>query len=274
MRHLNPALALALVLALLLGACGDDDQAAGPSPAQELAAARSVWEAHGLDGYRFVVTGWNMGGDFPRFVVTVNGDQITSEALDPPTHNYQGTTWDGDLDDLFDRVQETLDEHADDPGWLPEYLLVDYHPTWGFPVLIRERDGRAIDGGWGVSVKGFAPGREPLTIAALPQVQPDDITDPTSGLSDDRSRRALTIALTDPQIQETLVYQGYQVDRITEPAADSDGAVAIVEAELDRPVAPGHLPADRCQGLTQSRIYRIRWIVNLDQETIAEVCGY
>jgi len=231
----------------------------------ELYAAQVLWQSHGIEAYRFVVLGRGAWGPWGRYLVSVTGDTVAIEVLDPG--QFDGTWEQGGFDGMFDWAAA---------NWEPGVLAIRTHPEWGFIVSVRYDHPGWIDEEWSYWIRAWAPDGQPLTLV-------DEDDRPCSFRldrimeghpADDRGhiRQAVRMAVWDPALQEFLLRLGS--GQCSVKTVDlNDDTIAVVKATFG-PLADGNQwPLETCTDDVH-QVGAIRWTVDLEQETILEACGY
>jgi hypothetical protein len=136
-------LAVALLLALPILSCSDDD---GDDRLRELRRNQRLWQSRSIEDYQFVQQRscfCDPGSLKPIRVEVREGQVVRVEDLDTgvPLPPSRAMTVEG----LFDRIEQVI--HND-----YEYLETTYDPGLGFPVELSTNPGGGIqDAGWSMS---------------------------------------------------------------------------------------------------------------------------
>ncbi|MGQ0702001.1 MAG: DUF6174 domain-containing protein [Gemmatimonadales bacterium] len=143
-----------MVFVLALAACGAPT---GPSPQDELAAARARWEAQRMDSYEFELTRMCLC-IFGGRVVTVRVEAgavaaanyaDSNTAVEAALLSYLPT-----IPDLFDLIEDALEQHA-------ARVMVQYDASTGHPTHIElDYSLMAIDDEFTYEVAKLVPLRE------------------------------------------------------------------------------------------------------------------
>lgn len=130
----------ATALTVVFAACGLLD----PDPWAERQAAldrnRALWDATGIESYRYRLDRWCFCGLFGELRVTVVDGVVTvAERLDGQPIDEAELQYLETIEYLFDRTQQAIDNRA-------YRFQAEYHPDLGYPTLLDlDPDRNAID---------------------------------------------------------------------------------------------------------------------------------